>query len=414
MQKPFNRLVVYSIVGLMLSGLAYYWIPNALSNVYVRGNKEALNAMTHKTVLSDRDLTDVAPHTENLDAMVPPVSKVLDEPIAISHIATPSQVKALYMTSWVAGMSSMRDTVLKVARDTEINSIVFDIKDYSGKIAYPVEDPNLAQYKASERRIPNLREYTNLLHKDGLYIIGRIAAFQDAYLVKLHPEYAVKTLSDKNKVWADRKGISWLDAGEKAVWDYLANIARDAYAQGVDEIQFDYIRFPSDGNMKDIYFPASNGKDKVEVITSFFEYVHQNFQTQTPVVSADLFGMTATNTDDLGIGQKLEPALLNFDYVCPMVYPSHFPPTWNGIADPQSKPYEVIFASMGKAVSRATALGVPATKLRPWLQEFGLFGQHYGAKEIRDQIQATYDVGLTSWMMWDPSNKYYAGGLLPN
>lgn len=405
MQKALNRLIIYCIIGAVLAGIVYFVVPEILQNKYAfQTNPNRANVAG--AVLDNSNENEIV--AQNGEPIEPEV-KIL----TVSHVKTPEAVKSLYMTSWVAGTSSLRDNVLKIARTTEINSIVFDIKDYTGKIAYPVEDPELIAIGASEKRIPNLREFTNLLHKDNIYIIGRIAVFQDPYFVSLHPEYAVKRASDKTAIWKDRKGISWIDAGEPHVWDYIAKIARDAYAQGVDEIQFDYIRYPSDGNMKDIYYPVSEGKIKSDVLKSFFEFIHQNFNDKAPVTSVDLFGMVTTNTDDLGIGQNLENALLNFDFVCPMVYPSHFPATWNGYKDPQSVPKEVIMASMGKAVERAKIIGVDPLKLRPWLQYFGLYGARYTEKDIRAQIDGTYNVGLTSWMMWDPSNKYLVGGFLP-
>jgi hypothetical protein len=144
---------------------------------------------------------------------------------------------------------------------------------------------------------------------------------------------------------------------------------------------------------------------------SFFEYVNSNLKNTGVKTSADLFGMTATNTDDLGIGQVLEDALLNFDFVAPMVYPSHFPNNWAGMAKPAEKPYDVIYQSMGKAVDRAEALGVDPLKLRPWLQDFDL-GANYTKEMVEAQIKATYDVGLNSWMLWDPKNIYTKEALI--
>lgn len=324
----------------------------------------------------------------------------------VSHLSTPEPLYGMYMTSWVAGTNSLKENVLNIASARKVNAIVFDIKDYTGKISYPVKDPLLAKENSSEYRIRDLEEFTKTLHDRNFYIIGRVAAFQDPFFVKKYPEYAVKTSTDTSKVWTDRKGISWLDAGEKKVWEYLVAIAKDAHNQGVDEIQFDYIRFPSDGNMKDIYYPVSNGLKKHEVIAGFFKYVNSSLYGTGIVTSADLFGMTTVVKDDMGIGQILEDALQNFDYVSPMVYPSHFYTGWEGFKDPQVHPYEVIKISMSKAGERADMIGVPRTKLRPWLQEFGLYGMKYGKEEIHKQIQGVYDSELTSWLLWDPSNRY--------
>ena len=334
------------------------------------------------------------------------------EKVRPPHVAPPERTKAIYMTSWVAGTPSFRAKLEKIIDDTEINAVVIDIKDYTGKIAFKVDDnPELAAVGSAENRIPDIEEFIDELHGKGVYVIGRVAVFQDPYFVKIHPEYAVKR-GDQETIWTDRKGISWLDAGAKPVWDYAVAIGKESYKKGFDEINFDYIRFPSDGNMKDIYFPFSEDKVKKEVMKEFFAYVHQNFKDTGIKTSADVFGMVATNTDDLNIGQYLEYILPYFDYVDPMVYPSHFPPGWNNFKEPAANPYDVIKISMGEAVERAKAMGENPLKLRPWLQEFDL-GAIYTKDLVQAQIKATYDVGLTSWLMWDPANKYDENPFLP-
>lgn len=322
-----------------------------------------------------------------------------------SYIPTPEAVKAIYMTNWVAGTKSLRDPLVKLIEDTELNAIVIDIKDYTGKIGFIPNDPLVAQVGSGESRIADIDEFIDELHEKNIYVIGRVSVFQDTFLVNKRPDLAVKRKSDTSIPWSDHKGVKWLDAGNKEVWEYVRNIALEARSRGFDEINFDYIRFPSDGNMKDIYFPTSDGKPKSEVLESFFSYISQELSKEGIPISADVFGMVTTNTDDLNIGQVLEKALPHFDYVAPMVYPSHYPAQWNGLSNPAEYPYEVIKISMGKAVERAKAMGENPLKLRPWLQDFDL-GADYDAEKVRDQIKATYAVGLTSWMMWNASNKY--------
>ncbi len=331
----------------------------------------------------------------------------------VSHLATPESVKGLYMTSWVAGTNNLRDKVISIVDNTEANSIVVDLKDYSGHISYPVENAELNSLGSVDKRIPNLKYLTNLLHSKGIYVIGRIACFQDPYFVSLHPEFAMKQKTNHDVIWTDKKGLSWLDPGEETVWNYLIDISKDAYEQGVDEIQFDYTRFPSDGDMKNIYYPSSEGKKRAEVINDFWKYLNENLKDTSIVTSVDLFGLSTTSNDDLGIGQLLENALVNFDYVSPMVYPSHFAPGWRGFSDPQSHPYDIVKISMDSAVARAKTINVSVLKLRPWLQDFGLAGETYGEKEVRAQIQATYDSGLNSWLLWDASNTFTPQALLP-
>lgn len=330
-------------------------------------------------------------------------------PKVAAHINTPSQVKAIYMTNWVAGEKLLRNPLVKIADETEINSIVIDIKDYTGRIAFEVSDPLLKEFGAYERRIADIGGFIEELHSKNIYVIGRISVFQDHYLVGKRPELAVQRKSD-GKVWKDFKGISWLDPGSRDVWKYVVALAKESYSVGFDELNFDYIRFPSDGNMKDISYPWGGSKQKTEVIKEFFAYLRENLGDIGAPLSVDLFGMTTTSTDDLNIGQNLENALKYFDYVAPMVYPSHYPKGFNGYSNPAAKPYEIVNFAMNSAVERARKATTTPLKLRPWLQDFNL-GATYDAPMVRAQIQATYDTGLDSWMLWNASNRYTRAAL---
>ncbi len=339
--------------------------------------------------------------------------KLPDDYVRVTHIKTPQPMKAIYMTSWVAGTPSLRQKVIKIIEETEVNAVVIDIKDDTGKVSFLIENEPFASLGSSENRISDIKELIADLHSKNIYVIGRISTFQDPYLIKKWPEEAVKTASDKNVLWRDRKGIGWFDAGSPKVWDYVTALAHESYNIGFDEINFDYIRFPSDGNMKDIYFPYSEGKSKSDTLESFFKHIDQEFRkSENPIpISADLFGMVTTNTDDLGIGQVLERAAPYVDFIYPMVYPSHFPDTWHGYANPAEKPYEVIKITMDSASEKLKAIGEDPDKIRPWLQDFNL-GATYNADMVRAQIKATYDAGLTSWLIWDPRNIYSRGAFL--
>lgn len=353
----------------------------------------------------------------------------------VLHLATPKSVKAIYMTSCVAGTPSIRNKLVQLIEDTEINSVVIDIKDYSGRLSFISEDPVLKEALSTNCYAPDMKEFVESLHKKGIYVIGRISVFQDQHLIKAHPEFAIKRASDGG-IWKDHKGLSFTDPSSKGVWDYIVLISKESYALGFDELNFDYVRFPSDGNMKDITFMSSGTKSKPEALRDFFAYLNKSLKPMGAVLSADLFGMTTTNTDDLNIGQVLENALPYFDYIAPMVYPSHYPAGFMGFANPAEKPYEVIKFSMDAAVKRTIAtttvvamLGerpISTTtkpflykkeafdlqKIRPWLQDFNL-GATYTAEMVQKQIQATYDSGLNSWMLWNASNRYTRGALLP-
>ena len=338
---------------------------------------------------------------------------VTPPPLVVTHLPTPVPLKAIYMSSWVAGDKAFRNKLVKLIDETEINAVIIDVKDSTGVISFKVQDPSLKKISSGSARIPDVREFIDLLHKKGVYTIARISVFQDAHLSKARLDLAVKK-KDQTTIWQDYKKITWLDAGSKEVWDYTVAVGKEAYAAGFDELNFDYVRFPSDGNMLDVYYPISEGKNKATVIRSFFSYLHSKLSGTGPKLSVDLFGMTTTNKDDLGIGQVLENALPFFDYVAPMVYPSHFPAGFIGIKNPAAEPYKVIHYSMGQALEKVRLASSSAEKLRPWLQDFSL-GAVYTAPMVRAQIQATYDLGLDSWMLWDAGNTYTQSALFgPN
>ncbi len=346
------------------------------------------------------------------EAAMVAVETVAKEPappvFVATHIKTPPNVRAIYMSSFVAGDKVWRENLVRLIEETELNALVIDIKDYSGLVAFPVESSALEGLISVDARIPDIENFLADLHRRGIYAIGRISAFQDPALVGKRFDLAVKRESDKTKIWKDYKGQTWVDPGSREVWEYLSMLALAAYAKGFDEINFDYIRFPSDGNMKDIYYPESEGKNRAEVIAQFFTHLNQTLREKGVLISADLFGMTTTNKDDLNIGQVLEKALAHFDYVAPMVYPSHYPPNLIGLSNPAEKPYEVVRYSMDKAFERSSTT---PWKLRPWLQDFNL-GATYTATMVRRQIEAVYDSNVHSWMLWNASNKYTKEALL--
>lgn len=340
------------------------------------------------------------------------------------HLKTPEPLKGIYMTQCVAGTPSFRAKLVKLIEETELNALVVDVKDYTGTVSFKTGNPEIDKYGGPGCKVEDMKEFVDELHKKGIYTIARVTVFQDPTFAKAHPELAVKTKS--GAVWKDRKGISFIDVGARPFWDYIVDISKASYDLGFDEINFDYIRFPSDGNMTDISFSHTGTTTKKEMLRQFFEYLDSKLSGTGIVTSADIFGMTTTNTDDLGIGQILEYALLNFDYVSPMVYPSHYPPKFNGWPDPNKVPYEIIKFSMGSAVARtnslyqeiatttpnAKALGrIKPLQLRPWLQDND-YPVHYTPEMVRKQIRATYDVGLSSWMLWDPGNTYTREALL--
>lgn len=385
-----SKLTVFSIIGILLIG-GYLFLENTMGETtYVPASvQEALNANAEK-VAEPRGTSD--------------------------HIKTPEVVKSIYMTACVLSTVEFKQDLVDLIDATEINSIVIDIKDFSGTISFPTDNPRLLGSQGDGCKATGVKEFIEELHKKNIYVIGRVTVFQDNVMTKLRPDLAVKRASDGG-VWEDHKGISFIDVGAKEHWEYIVELSKESYALGFDEINFDYVRFPSDGNMKDIRFDHSDGNNKPESLRKFFEYLHDELEGTGIVTSADLFGMTTTSYDDLNIGQVLEKALPYFDYIAPMVYPSHYPNGFNGWANPNDYSYDLIYFVMKSAVDRVDAYKaststpqelrdrVSRAQLRTWIQDFD-YGGDYGPKEVRDQINASVDAGVPSWMLWAPSNRY--------
>ncbi len=376
---------------------------------------------------------------------VPPVLQ--DTRDVIRHVPLPAQVKAIYMSACVAGTHDFRERLVKLTEETEINTIVIDIKDYSGTISFdPVSEAWQPAWAAAKCGARDMKAFLSYLHEKNIFVIGRITVFQDPLYAPQHPELAVQRKD--GTVWRDGKGLSFIDVGARPYWDHIVELAVDAYNIGFDELNFDYVRYPSDGDMQNIAFPNSMageyGSDKQANLEAFFKYLnarldedirfslvrHENTgrASSTPWTSADLFGMTTTNTDDLSIGQVQERAAPYFDFIAPMVYPSHYPKSFLGLGDPNDYPYKVVHYAMSEGVKRmvatsTTVAGFAHTRIgtstpalyakpaftpdrfRTWIQDFD-YGGDYDAADVHAQIQASYDAGVMSYMIWAPSNIY--------
>ena len=363
---------------------------------------------------------------------------------AVAHLQTPVPLKAIYMTQCVVGTPSFRDSLVRFIDGTELNAVVIDIKDFSGGIAFPSDNPALAWAVSKKCGAGDMAAFVKILHEKGIYVIGRITVFQDPLYTARHPEHAVQKAG--GGVWQDHKGLSFVDIGARDFWDYIVELSKESYAIGFDELNYDYIRYPSDGPMSEAVYTLSDGKTKPEMLELFFQYMTPHVRATGAVISADFFGMTSTNEDDLNIGQVLERALPYFDFVDPMVYPSHYPKNFHGYANPNEHPYDIVRFAMDTAVvravattttvaalahspimraevvpahdgiattSRQVATGVyekqayPTSKIRPWLQSFD-YPVTYTREMVAAQIQATFDAGLDSYLFWDAANKYNA------
>lgn len=321
------------------------------------------------------------------------------------HIQTPESVRSIYISSWVAGTPSLRNKLFKFINDSKINSVIIDIKDSTGVISFPVDHPLVNELGADSKRIRNIKEIITELHEQDVYVIGRLTSFQDPLLSQKRPDLAFKRM-DNGNIWKDRKGLAFINPKNKEAWDYLGDIAEYSYGLGFDEINFDYIRYPSDGNISNIDYEIKPGETRSSTMLSFYKYLDNRLGSKNIPISADIFGLVTTSKDDIGIGQVFEDIYPYFDAIVPMVYPSHYSPGFFGYDNPNANPYGVVKKSMQSAYDRAVAMNENPDKLRTWLQDFSLGSPYYGEIEVRAQIDATYDIGLDSYMSWDPKNKY--------
>jgi hypothetical protein len=327
-------------------------------------------------------------------------------PVTNREKSSTTIVKGLYLTAYSAGNPKKIDEIIKLINSTELNAVVIDIKDYSGKILYASHIPLVKKIGSSENRLGDVEKLIKKLHRNHIYVIARQTVFQDPLLAERKPEWAVK--SKAGGLWRDNKGLAWVDPTRQEVWNYNLAIAKEAVGLGFDELNFDYVRFPSDGNMSAVVYNTKD-KKRYEVMGEFYNFLSEKLANYPVWISLDMFGfvMEKTGEDDMGIGQRLVDAVGAVDYVCPMMYPSHYPSGHLNLKNPAEYPGLVIDNGMKEGEkwflnSRAT--------VRPWLQAFNI-GAVYDASKIREQIDAVEKYSNAGWLLWNAANRYSAAGL---
>ena len=328
-------------------------------------------------------------------------------------ITLPETVRAIYLTSTSAANSKKMDSIIGLADRSGLNAVVIDIKDFSGYVAYDSSVSQAKEYKTERIDIKDIDSLVKQLHGHDIYSIARITVFQDPALVRARPDWSVKN-KYTGRPWMDRKGLSWIDPACRECWPYYSAIAKDALDRGFDEINFDYIRFPSDGDMSALVFTFWNQEQsRTQVLNDFFRFMRSELGDAR--LSVDMFGFVTTRTEDFGVGQVMEDAFEYFDYISPMFYPSHYPPNFLGFPNPAAKPYEVIHYTMKSAGERLKIFqektGNKRPHIRPWLQDFDL-GADYTQAMVEAEIKATQDaLGdlYNGFMLWNARNVYHEG-----
>jgi len=331
--------------------------------------------------------------------------------------ASSQELRAVYLSYWSASVEERVAQVVEMARAGLINGVVIDIKSVTGRVAFNTDVEEADIYGAKVVILKNIDELVARLKREHLYVIARITVFADPILAEARPELAVHSVAklaesdgrlSVDTLWRDRRDLAWIDPAAEAAWEYNVAIARDALSRGFDEINFDYIRFPSDGVLQDMAFPVWQAAGpKHATVRAFFAFVRERMGEA--VISADLFGLSTIKREDLSIGQIIEDAYVHFDYVCPMTYPSHYAPGFQGRLNPAEFPYEVVFESMATARERLEAMGKTArARLRPWLQDFNL-GADYTPEMVYAQVRATRDAlgpEYAGFLLWNSRNVY--------
>lgn len=319
---------------------------------------------------------------------------------------SPAKVRGLYLTAYSAGSTKKINSIIDLINKTELNAVVIDIKDYSGKIFYNSQIKLAKDLKLVDNRIGNVRALVDKLHRQKIYVIARQTVFQDPILAEKKPEWAIKAKG--GGIWRDYKGLSWVDPTRQEVWRYNMQIAKEAIGFGFDEINFDYVRFPSDGNMSRVVYTNGN-KKRYEIMGDFYKFVGESLNGLSAYISLDLFGLTmeATSTNDMRIGQRIASAVDHVDYISPMMYPSHYPSGHLKLANPAAHPALVVDNGMKQGTRFFVG---KRAQVRPWLQAFNL-GAVYGAENIRAQINAVEKYDNAGWLLWNAANRYSEAGL---
>jgi len=318
-------------------------------------------------------------------------------------------VRGIYLTSATAANPARLKELLGLVERTELNAMVINVKDDWGNITFDWDHPVAKAAGSVHSDLGDIRTLTGQLREKGVYSIARVVTFKDAYVPKARADLAVEQVG--GGIWRDYNGVPWLNPYSHAAWDYLVAIARAAALGGFDEIQFDYVRFPTDGNLDAILYPGKDGRKREQVIADFLQYARKELRPFGVWVSADVFGLVTSAADDMGIGQRLEEIADGVDYISPMVYPSHYTPGNLGVPNPNAMPYDTVHRSLLDAKERLVKTGhSEAVLMRPWLQDFS-WGYPYGPAEVRTQIEATYDAGYQEWLLWNAANVYTEAAL---
>ncbi len=345
------------------------------------------------------------------------------------HLDTPTDwIRSLYYTAaWVSD-SEKYNNFLDIADNTTVNSITIDIKTVSWKVNFDMDESFFKSIKpVSNNWIKDIAKIIEELHQKNVYVIWRIVVFKDMNLAERRKDLALKWTYNKEKIWTDHSWKKYLDPSSREVWDYNVAIASNAYEIWFDEINFDYVRFPSDWKVHQIYAPFTEkisvwtgSVRNITALNNFSKYTSEKLKQKHPsiVLSADVFWLV-TNWDLNSIGQSLIWFLKYFDYVGPMTYPSHYGKKFLGFTQPDNHPYEIMQDALLNTsmqidkynLENPNEKQLSQRQIRLWLQWFSCtrckWATPYFTQKFKKQTSWVTDAWWDSWWVWNANSNYY-------
>ena len=323
-------------------------------------------------------------------------------------------VKGVYLPAYIVGDPERFNPIFENIKKSCINAIVVDVKDDHGRITYNIDNEFVKSKKTIYAQIKDIEAFVNLCKANDIYIIARVVTLYDSYWPRLDSSIAIHRKD--GKYYKDYTGSYWLNPYNDEVKKYLIEIGKGCAKAGFDEVQYDYFRFSGDSGMKSVVFSEeeTRGRTSIEVFTELAQDIYQELIKENVFVSIDVFGSIINSyKDQTVIGQEYTTLLKNVDYICPMIYPSHYANKTFGLDVPDLYPYDTIKAAMetsNNTIERTYDENIHYGKVRPWLQGFTAEWlpefKNYSEAEYKEQIKAVEDLGFDEWLFWHAGGKY--------
>lgn len=394
---------------------------SADSSTQVSQQSEVSNSSSEQSAIETTEVSNSTAAASS-STVTPPKPQVTNG-LQLSPSIDQVKIKAVYLTGNSAGLTTRVDNIIDMANKTELNAVVIDIKE-DGSLNYESSLDVVKKY-GKQTKLYNPEKVIKKFHDNGVYVIGRIVTFRDKTLAKNRADLAIK--NSKGTLWLENGNDPWTNPYNEEVWDYNIAIAKEAISKGFDEIQFDYVRFPT-GKKTDFNY-GTNVPPKADAINGFLAKAQKELYDGLGVpVSADVFAIIVESKGDgESIGQRITEVGKDIYCINPMIYPSHYANNApkgimaNGVGQkingvtftkPDLEPYKLMYNALLSTKTKISAVPGYKAKVRPYLQAFTAkylpngYYQTYGAQQIKDQIKAVYDSGFEEWILWDPSNKY--------